>query len=186
MKSHQTATNLSLMERFVLASVAIILGVLLFFLKGQVSTDATLSNLADRSLDPEVALKNGRPTIFEFYADWCEACQEMSSDMLELEAQNLNKLDLVLLNVDNPRWLDLIEKYNVQGIPQLNFFSSEGKLLGASIGIRSFSELKVVAKALIMEETLPNLLNSEDLKHSSFELATSRLNQNSSKPMSHS
>ena len=54
--------------------------------------EAPLEQLARRSLDPEVALANGRPTVFEFYASWCEACKEMAPTMLELEKQNEKKI----------------------------------------------------------------------------------------------
>jgi len=58
-----------------------------------------LDQLAKNSLLPEQALTNGRPTVLEFYADWCEACKQMAPDMFEAEKISSNQIDIVLLNV---------------------------------------------------------------------------------------
>jgi thiol:disulfide interchange protein len=71
-----------------------------------------------------------RPSV-EFYADWCEACKAMAPAMAELEQQQKGRLDVVLLNVDNPRWQPEIDRYEVNGIPQLELFNGEGQPVGA-------------------------------------------------------
>ena len=39
--------------------------------------------------------------------------------MLSLEQSTQGKLDIVMVNVDNPRWQDLVDRYDVNGIPSL-------------------------------------------------------------------
>jgi hypothetical protein len=77
--------------------------------------------------------------------------------MLELERSTQNRLDVVLVNVDNPRWQDLVNRYEVNGIPQLNLFSADGQPRGKSIGLRKPEELKALSEALIDDQPLPQL-----------------------------
>ena len=44
----------------------------------------------------------------------------MSPSILTIEEETVDKVDFVLLNVDNPRWKDLIKTYSVNGIPQFS------------------------------------------------------------------
>ncbi|MFM9111286.1 MAG: thioredoxin domain-containing protein [Prochlorococcaceae cyanobacterium] len=142
-------------ERMLLAAVAALLAVALVWLRGNLNAEAPLQALARRSADPATALNNGRPTLVEFYADWCEACRSMAPAMLELEQRHHDELDLVLLNVDNPRWQPQVEQYDVNGIPHLELFDAGGRSVGRSIGARSGPELSALATALVAGEPLP-------------------------------
>ena len=64
---------------------------------------------------------------------------------------------MVLVNIDNPRWLDLTDRYDVTGIPQLNLFSADGTMRGRSLGARSEAELDSIANALMNGSPLPAL-----------------------------
>ena len=158
--------DLSFFQKYFLVFLSILLVISLFFLRNGFKANAMLDQLAKNSLLPEKALSNGRPTVLEFYADWCEACKEMAPDMIEVKEQTSNKVDVVLLNVDNSRWLDWIDKYDVNGIPQLNFFDEKGELKGFSLGVRKYSELNEIFLALINNSELPSfgkLSNSSNL-----------------------
>ena len=90
---------------------------------------------------PDVALTNGQPTPIEFYADWCQACRWSGTPSLEQSTRD--RLDVVLVNVDNPRWLDLVDRYEVNGIPCAEP-SADGQPRGHSIGVRTLQELKAL------------------------------------------
>lgn len=144
-------------ERILLAAIAAALGLLLFQLRGGLHPQAPLEQMARRSLELPVALANGRPTVLEFYADWCEVCRSMAPALEAIETKHRGALDVVLLNVDNPRWTPEIERYDVNGIPQLEFFDRRGQAVGRSLGSRSFTELDRIATALIDDQPLPRL-----------------------------
>ena len=144
-------------QRIVLVVAAIALAVGLTMMRGGLQSTSPLEQLARRSLAPDVALSNGRPTMIEFYADWCQVCREMAPAMLKLEQSTQQQLDVVMVNVDNPRWQDLVDRYDVNGIPQLNLFNAEGDAVGRSIGLRRDEELSLLADALIQDSPLPSL-----------------------------
>jgi thiol:disulfide interchange protein len=141
----------------VLAAVAAVLVVLLVWLRGGLHPEAPLERLARQSPELAVALADGRPTVVEFYADWCEACRAMAPAMERIERQQRGRMDVVLLNVDNPRWQPELERYDVNGIPQLEFFDAGGSAVGRSIGARSAPELEALSTALVGGSPLPRL-----------------------------
>jgi thiol-disulfide isomerase/thioredoxin len=142
-------------ERLLLVVLAALLAAGLLWFRGGLHPEAPLERLARQSLDLPVALGNGKPTVVEFYADWCEACRSMAPAMETIEAQHRGQLDVVLLNVDNPRWQPELERYDVNGIPQLELFNAAGVAVGRSIGARTLSELQALTGALISSSPLP-------------------------------
>ena len=144
-------------QRWVLVAIAVALALGLVILRGGIQSESPMEQLARRSLEPQTALTNGRPTLIEFYADWCQVCREMAPAMLRLEQSTQQQLDVVMVNVDNPRWQDLVDRYDVNGIPQLNLFNAEGDAVGRSIGLRQERELSLLADALIQGSPLPSL-----------------------------
>ena len=157
--------DLSFFQKYFLVFISIVLVISLFFLRDGFKANTMLDQMAKNSLLPEQALSNGRPTVFEFYADWCEACKKMAPDMVEIKKQNSNKVDVVLLNVDNSRWIDLINKYDVNGIPKLTFYDNEGQFKGFSLGIRKYSELNEIFLALINNKELPYFAKLSNLSN---------------------
>ncbi|CAK6701964.1 redoxin domain-containing protein [Synechococcus sp. CBW1107] len=153
----EASSPLGRRERMVLAAIAAALALLLFWLRGGLQPQAPLEQLARRSPELPLALASGRPTVVEFYADWCEACRSMAPAMAALESEHRGDLNVVLLNVDNPRWSPEIDRYAVNGIPQLELFDRGGHAIGRSLGARSRPELASIMTALIEETPLPPL-----------------------------
>jgi hypothetical protein len=59
--------------------------------------------------------------------------------------------------VDNPRWQPQVERYGVNGIPQLELFDAAGQPVGRSIGARRPPELEALTNALVAGQPLPAL-----------------------------
>ena len=150
--------ELSKAQKIILLAASLILALLLFFVRNGFSSDQSLDQLARNSLRPEVAFNNGKPTILEFYADWCEVCQEMTPSMYNIKTDFQDEINLVLLNVDNDEWIDLIDKYDVNGIPQLNLFDVDGEMIGKSIGFKSKEQINQLVYLLVHNQKLTNLL----------------------------
>ena len=148
--------DLGSLQKILLVFLSIFLVISLFFFRSGFKANAMLDQLAKNSLEPGIALSNGKPTVFEFYADWCEACKEMAPDMFDAEKLNSGKIDIVLLNVDNSRWFDLIDQYDVNGIPKLIFFDDKGVFKGFSLGVKKYSEINEIFDSLINNSDLPS------------------------------
>ncbi|HEY9602601.1 MAG TPA: thioredoxin family protein, partial [Allocoleopsis sp.] len=142
-------------RNFLIALVAIVLGVALF-LGLQTQTDnASLEAQATESTPLEVALSNGKPTLMEFYANWCTSCQAMANDLGELKQQFADSMNFVMLNVDNTKWLPEILNYRVDGIPHFVFLNQTGKAIAQTIGEQPRSVMEENLKALITALPLP-------------------------------
>ena len=101
-----------------------------------------LKTFGELSVDPEIAFKNNKPTFLEFYAEWCEVCKEMAPKVSALKDEYEKDINFVFLNVDNQKWNNYIEKFGVNGIPQVNLFDSKGNLTSTFIGKQEENTIK--------------------------------------------
>jgi len=93
-----------------------------------------LRSFGELSVDPEIAFTNNKPTFLEFYAEWCEVCKEMAPQVSALKDEYEKDINFVFLNVDNQKWGNYIQKFAVNGIPQVNLFDKKGNLKSTLIG----------------------------------------------------
>ncbi|MDX2228938.1 MAG: thioredoxin family protein [Leptolyngbyaceae cyanobacterium bins.349] len=131
------ATNAAMATRFrnfVIAVVAIALSTAIFFGLNTKTAPGLLSAMAEAAVPYEVALTNGKPTLMEFYANWCTSCQAMAPDLAAMKQQYGDRVNFVMLNVDNSKWLPEVLHYRVDGIPHLVFLDAKGTAIAEAIG----------------------------------------------------
>lgn len=143
--------NLLIVLVAIALSIAVFLG-----LRTQTHT-VSLNTLAEVSTPLETALANGKPTLIEFYANWCTSCQAMAEDIGQLEGKYANQVNFVMLNVDNSKWLPEILHYRVDGIPHFVFLSSNGEKIASAIGQQPRAVMEDNLLALAANQPLPNL-----------------------------
>ena len=141
------------LRNILIALAAIALSVAIFL--GVQSEGASLEAQAQQSVPLEVALSNNKPTLTEFYADWCTSCQAMAPDLAELKQQYADHVNFTMLNVDNNKWLPEVLRYRVDGIPHFIFFDSQGEVIAQTIGEQPRSVLQADLDALIADKPLP-------------------------------
>ncbi|MEM1369105.1 MAG: thioredoxin family protein [Cyanobacteria bacterium P01_H01_bin.15] len=142
-------------RNLILATVAIALGVALFI---GLRTDQSANSLtaqAEKAIPLEVALTNGKPTLAEFYADWCTSCQAMAADLAALKTEFGDRVNFAMLNIDNNKWLPEVLRYEVDGIPHFVFFDPAGESVAEAIGQQTPTALTADIEALITGEELP-------------------------------
>lgn len=149
------ATFISRLRNILIALVAIVLSSALFFGLQTSSGESSLAALAATSTPLETAQTNEKPTLLEFYADWCTSCQAMAKDMGELREEYGDRINFVMLNVDNNKWLPEVLKYRVDGIPLFVFMDSGSNDLVSVIGEQPRSIMAANLAALADGSSLP-------------------------------
>lgn len=116
-----------------LAFVSVLAAVGLF-LSGRLDLGVSLKDLSAAALPYEQAISNGKPTVVEFYADWCEVCRELAPDVYKVEQQYKDRVNFVMLNVDNTKWEQELDEFGVEGIPHFAFLDGKGNEEGNIVG----------------------------------------------------
>jgi len=111
-----------------------------------------LKSFGELSVDPEIAFTNNKPTFLEFYAEWCEVCKEMAPQVSALKNEYEKEINFVFLNVDNQKWGNYIQKFAVNGIPQVNLFDKKGNLISTFIGKQDEIKIRESMNSLQKEE----------------------------------
>jgi thioredoxin 1 len=89
--------------------------------------------LASESFEREV-LQSERPTLVDFYADWCGPCHAVAPVLEELADELEGQANVVKVNVDESP--DLASQYGVQAIPTFIVIRG-GKATAKLVGIQS-------------------------------------------------
>ena len=152
-------TNLKIM--LVLIISIVIISMLLFknlFFK----STYLLKSFGELSVDPEIAFTNNKPTFLEFYAEWCEVCKEMAPQVSAFKDEYEKDINFVFLNVDKQKWSNYIQKFAVNGIPQVNLFDKKGNLISTFIGKQDEMKIRKSINNLEKEEKpYEEIINAE-------------------------
>jgi len=121
-----------------------------------------LKSFGELSVDPEIAFTNNKPTFLEFYAEWCEVCKEMAPQVSAFKDEYEKDINFVFLNVDNQKWGNYIQKFAVNGIPQVNLFDKKGNLISTLIGKQDEIRIRESINNLKKEEKpYEEIINAE-------------------------
>ena len=121
-----------------------------------------LKSFGELSVDPEIAFTNNKPTFLEFYAEWCEVCKEMAPKVSAFKDEYEKDINFVFLNVDNQKWNNYIQKFDVNGIPQVNLFDKKGNLISTFIGKQDEIKIRESINNLEKEEKpYEEIINAE-------------------------
>ena len=160
-ESQEPISKINFKRMLVLIISIVIFSVLLFknlFFK----STYLLKSFGELSVNPEIAFSNNKPTFLEFYAEWCEVCTEMAPQISSLKDEYEKDINFVFLNVDNQKWGNYIQKFSVNGIPQVNLFDKKGNLISTFIGKQDEIKIRESINNLETEENpYEEIINAE-------------------------
>ena len=86
----------------------------------------------------------------------------MAPQVSALKDEYENDINFVFLNVDNQKWVKYIEKFAVNGIPQVNLFDKNGNLVSTFIGKQDEIKIRESINNLEKEENpYAEIVNAE-------------------------
>ncbi|NJK65140.1 MAG: thioredoxin fold domain-containing protein [Microcoleus sp. CSU_2_2] len=176
----KTATQV---RNLLIVLAAIALAISIFFGVRTQTPSSSLTEMAKASTPLETALVNGKPTLMEFYANWCGSCQAMAKDLSEIKQKYAEPMNFVMLNVDNDKWLPEVSKYRVDGIPHFVYLNNKGNAVGETIGEAPRSIMEANLEALIVGKALPHVQATGQV--SNFTPPTGPVKTSSSDPRAH-
>ena len=90
----------------------------------------TTKNITDENFETEV-LKSTKPTLVDFWAEWCGPCKQIGPALEELSTEYEGKVKIAKVDVDtNP---NAAASMGVRGIPAL-FIFKDGEVVSNRAG----------------------------------------------------
>lgn len=112
-----------------------------------------LTDMTRRSSPLSVVGRNGRPTVIEFWAPWCDNCRQLAPTMALLERQFADRINFISIDGASPSNLWLVQRFGVDAIPHVAFVTSRGSVETALIGPVPKRVLKANMDALLADAT---------------------------------
>lgn len=116
-----------------------LLTLLTLILLGGCSSEQPATSVASSPSPLEKALASGKPTLAEFGRGTCIPCKEMKPILDELAVLYKDKLNVVIVSVDDYR--DLTISYGIMAIPTQIFFDSRAARIAVHIGFYPKEEI---------------------------------------------
>ncbi len=77
------------------------------------------------------SIAESKLTVVDFYTDWCGPCKRMDPFIKEVKAENS---DINVLQVNAEDYIDISQRYNLEGYPTLIFFK-DGQIVDRALGV---------------------------------------------------
>jgi thioredoxin 1 len=79
----------------------------------------------------EESIAGEKLTMVDFYAEWCGPCKRMAPFVNEIKRENSDIVNVI--QIDAEKYVDIAQRYNLEGYPTLIFFKN-GKIVEKMLG----------------------------------------------------
>jgi thioredoxin 1 len=100
---------------------------------------------------PAASDDSSKPTVIDFYATWCNPCQQLHTVLEKAKGQYGDKINFVRVDVDDDKNQKLIDQYDVSPIPTVVYLDAHGVVVGFSIGFAGESNIEAEIKKIIAQ-----------------------------------
>ncbi len=118
----------------------------------EVDSTVAVADAYDEDGDPIVPAigdASSKPRLVEFYTTNCPACRQMRPAIERLQEDcAAGSVEVVLINLDDPRNLHLADRYQLRGVPTVSLFDRSGQETGRLVGSSSLRVLRRAAADL--------------------------------------
>ena len=101
-------------------------------------------NIANENYEAIVA--DSKPTVIDFWAEWCGPCRTIAPIVEELAEEYADRVNIGKCDVDSAD--DVVATYRVRNIPTLVFIK-DGNVVGKHVGAISRNDLVVKIEELL-------------------------------------
>jgi thioredoxin 1 len=78
----------------------------------------------------DAKIAENKLTVVDFYTTWCGPCKRMEPFIKQVKAENS---DINVLQVDAEAYMEISQRYNLEGYPTLIFFKG-GQVVDRALG----------------------------------------------------
>jgi len=78
------------------------------------------------------SIKHNKPIIIDFYADWCPNCHDLDRTVfsradVQAKLAKVTALRMDVTNQDDPQVQQIIQEYDIEGVPTVILFDGKGR-----------------------------------------------------------
>ena len=91
-----------------------------------------------------------KPTVIDFYANWCNPCQQLHATLEKAKTEYGDKINFVRIDVDDDKNQKLIDQYEVSPIPTVIYLNAGGEVVSFSVGYSGETSINEQIKKIVV------------------------------------